>query len=70
MADPNLKEVYLSSVDSEGLVWTSVVMGEMPDFVTTAPGPANDGYVQHRYGGNALVVQGRVSGVGGYTNID
>eukprot|EP00752_Nemacystus_decipiens_P018245 g16373.t1 len=45
LADPDMREVYLSSVDREGLVWASVV-GGAPGFVSEAPSPINPGSLQ------------------------
>lgn len=40
LADPEMREVYLSSVDQEGLVWASVV-GGAPGFVSESPSPTD-----------------------------
>lgn len=39
----NLKEIYMTSVDSQGHVWTSVLMGDMPGFVTSSPSHSGGG---------------------------
>lgn len=43
MVDPDQKEVYLSSVDREGRVWASVVMGDMPGFIASSPAASDQG---------------------------
>lgn len=41
IADHDMKEVYLSSVDLEGRVWASVVVGELPGFVEVSQPPSD-----------------------------
>lgn len=41
IADTDMKEVYLSSVDLEGRVWASVVVGEKPGFVEVSQSPSD-----------------------------
>lgn len=41
LADPDMREVYLSSVDQEGLVWASVV-GGAPGFVSASRSPTDE----------------------------
>ncbi|CAN0333623.1 unnamed protein product, partial [Discosporangium mesarthrocarpum] len=40
MEDADLREVYLSSVDEQGRVWASAVVGQNPGFVTYGPSSA------------------------------